>query len=497
MISLPQPRTILQLAIAAILLAVLSHARADPDLWGHVLFGRDIVAARAIPSIDSYSFTSDRPWVNHEWLAECVMYMFYAAGGTAGLVALKVLLLSGALVAVLTTMPRTVDAMSRDFLLGLVVVGITAQASHVRPQLFSIGLFACLLAALVSSSRRSGRHLVWVPLIMALWVNLHGGWIVGAGVLVMWSAVSLADSAHRHESRLLVAAAVTGCLATLVNPYGWRLWQFLGETVRLKRTDIIDWQPIFQMGGAYLLVWVLISAAGVLGWYASRERHLPSAAVILMLIGTSFRVNRLLAFLSIAVVMLMGRDITQLLFGPNRREKAVVRPSRFAIMVSLAIGLPVFAGGVAMTVRHLRCIPMDASLYPDQAAAFIVARDKLRGRMLTWFDWGEYVIWHFRGQVQVSIDGRRETVYSESLVQDHLRFYFDPESRHNLLNRWRPDYIWLPSYLPVIPELRKDGWTVLYAGANSTLLEHFAPDSPITSDRSKADVVRPRCFPAP
>ena len=74
-------RLLLRAALVTVVLAVLAHTQADPDLWGHIRFGRDIIESRAIPSLDPYSFTSDRAWVNHEWLAECVMYLAYAAGG--------------------------------------------------------------------------------------------------------------------------------------------------------------------------------------------------------------------------------------------------------------------------------------------------------------------------------------------------------------------------------------------------------------------------------
>jgi hypothetical protein len=79
---------LLRIALLAVLFAWLSHTRTDPDLWGHVRFGHDIVSTRSLPAADSYSFLADRPWINHEWLAESVMYVAYAAGGPPGLVAL-------------------------------------------------------------------------------------------------------------------------------------------------------------------------------------------------------------------------------------------------------------------------------------------------------------------------------------------------------------------------------------------------------------------------
>ncbi|PYQ88153.1 MAG: hypothetical protein DMG02_18620 [Acidobacteria bacterium] len=74
------PRLIVRLSFAFVVAAVLIPAVPDVDLWGHTLFGGDIVHSRAIPAADSYAFTSDLPWVNHEWLSEVCMYAAYALG---------------------------------------------------------------------------------------------------------------------------------------------------------------------------------------------------------------------------------------------------------------------------------------------------------------------------------------------------------------------------------------------------------------------------------
>ena len=56
---------------------------ADADLWGHLTFGRDIVASGHAVQVDRYSFTSDVPWVNHEWLAEVVFFEAYRLAGSS------------------------------------------------------------------------------------------------------------------------------------------------------------------------------------------------------------------------------------------------------------------------------------------------------------------------------------------------------------------------------------------------------------------------------
>jgi hypothetical protein len=76
-------------AVLALLLSIAAITRADPDLWGHVRFGVDILETRELPSDDPYSFTQDRPWINHEWLSELFMGAAWTIGGTPGLTLLK------------------------------------------------------------------------------------------------------------------------------------------------------------------------------------------------------------------------------------------------------------------------------------------------------------------------------------------------------------------------------------------------------------------------
>ena len=109
---------------------------------------------RASRRPDPYSFTSDRMRINHEWLAECVMYLAFAIGGGTGLVVLKMLVVLATVGLVWSELRRQqVDSATRDLLIALTVVGTFPQANHVRPQIFSIVAFAILLG----SSSRVGR----------------------------------------------------------------------------------------------------------------------------------------------------------------------------------------------------------------------------------------------------------------------------------------------------------------------------------------------------
>ena len=78
-------RTFVRCMLFLVLAIGLTGAAADADLWGHVRFGQDLLATHRVTSTDTHSFTTDRPWVNHEWLAEIAMASVFTALGPLGL----------------------------------------------------------------------------------------------------------------------------------------------------------------------------------------------------------------------------------------------------------------------------------------------------------------------------------------------------------------------------------------------------------------------------
>ena len=91
---------------------------------------------------------------------------------------------------------------------------------------------------------------------------------------------------------------------------------------------------------------------------------------------------------------------------------------------------------------------MDGEWLPEPDAVPAIKEHRLRGRMLTWFNYGEYAIWHLWPEIRVSNDGRRETVYSEAVRQAHATIYADKEGGFDALRRFNPDHVWLPDREP-------------------------------------------------
>jgi hypothetical protein len=271
--------------------------------------------------------------------------------------------------------------------------------------------------------------------------------------------------------------------------------------VGFGRAEITDWQPLYRLGTPYVAVWLLVvvaAAAGAAHAVRSGTWEPRRLAMVVMLGLAALQVNRLLAFFAIATVLCLGREITAAVHEWRRASRAPsASPPAYATTVAAVIAGVLMLGGSVAAVRNVRCVRVEAEQAEPDVAAMVVERG-LQGRLAVWFDWGEYAIWHFTPALSVSIDGRRETVFSDEVMEQHLAFYYQPSTRHAFIAETRPDHVWLPSTLPVVPALLADGWIARYSGSRSVWLTRPGLDAgaEASAPRPPSDAV-PRCFPGP
>jgi hypothetical protein len=483
---------LLSLVTLCVLTGFIAVTGADADLFGHLTFGRDIVRVHAVHASDPYSFTSDRPWVNHEWLAEAIMWICYATGGGVGLIVLKLSLAWGAGALLLEAWRRyQLTHVQQDVLLFATAFGAWPSLVTVRPQMFSVFFLAAILAVLGRFRRGQIRALAWLPVIFAVWVNLHGGWVVGAGVLALFAACSLFDPrcvpSHR---RLLFAACAAAGLATACNPYGARMLAFLVETVRPDRADITEWQPLTRLPAIALILWLVPTTVALTAVWRHRGRlPLSSIAIAVMLGIASFRVARIVSLYAVAVGFLLAPYAWSNAIVLTQPVRRTIREWRAAAVVYFLI----VSGSVALFGRR---VAMDGSWLPEPEAAAYVSTNHLRGNMLTWFNYGQYAIWHFWPAIRVSMDGRRETVFTEELREAHRRIYDNAPDAVDEVGRLDPDYVWLPVDLPVIVRLEAAGWVPLFRGSRSTILGR-AGATTAAATTPPIPIPQARAFPGP
>ena len=415
------------------------------------------------------------PWINHEWLSEVLFGAAFSVAGGTGLVALKALV-AGAAYAVLWKATAPV-ALPTRWAIALVAVAASLPLTYtVRPQLWSL-----LLLLLLATCLRRGSRLRWfAPILFVPWANLHGGWIVGLGLI----ASSAGAAGVRRDWRScaeLVGVAALSTLATLVNPYGVDLWQFIAETVRFSRADIQEWTPIWRDGLSSSLLW--LAGTGVLV-VTFRRRRAPLD--VLLVIGAfliaAALVNRLVP-LVVPMAIVLVAPFLQSNKGPTR---VPFTRSVLDLIVTMAVV-------VAVCQRSgLRgCVRVEGDWVPDPAGMTALKNAGAEGRVVTFFNWGEYAIWHLSPRLWVSFDGRRETIYSPETISTQMAIARGDRVGLAALEVMKPDYIWLPAQSHATRDwAAQHGYRIDIRTSRSFVATRG--DLPVLQPSSPSDT---RCFP--
>ncbi len=423
--------------VFAIVFIISLRSYTDPDLWGHLRFGLDAIEQRRIVQVDPYSYlTEGYRWINHEWLMEVLMGIAWIIGRDIGLIMLRVLvywLTVGLIFWRIVASERV--SFSPTLIVWLFTVSTTIGFSNtVRPQVFTFLLFACTLIIIQESERGKYRLLWLMPVIVALWVNLHGGFLAGCGVLGVWTIVHLFFNPQQWRS-VVPPVAVTA-LATLANPYGYELLRFLLETATGDRPEIIDWQPLpirSPLGGIYLAV---MSFAIWAGYISPLPRNITLMGLFGLVGIMPLVAIRHLPLMGIAFAIFMSPHVGAAWQASIGRQSRDVPIPRWLQPLPLVGSGLILLFGMGMNQWSF----ISATSVPYHATT-LLRESGFRGRLMCDFGWGQYIIWHLGPQVQVGMDGRRETVYPPDIYEEYVDFHFGVGDWDAILRRQQPDAV--------------------------------------------------------
>lgn len=421
----------------SVLFLILLRTYADHDLWGHLRFGLDMVSQRNFVFNDPYSYVTDQVvWINHEWLTEVLMAIAWTNAGSAGLIALKMLVLSATLgivffhLAWLLRLPPLHSAA----VIVLLVPGLTGFVHVVRPQLFTFLFFALTLVTVYQAESGRYRWLWLMPPVMALWMNLHGGVLAGFGILGLWTLLHVARKPDTWFAMLPPVLLSTAAL--LLTPYGPGLLLFLFETATVPRPEISDWQPlrVFSIYGMIYLMMLAISGISIVRSRRSRQWILLALFAVTALMP--FVAARHLPLMALSFSVFIGEHLIDSWL--RWRGQTTLRAPNNVWLAALPIFLSVSIVLLAPTVDRGKIFIDTASRYPHNALTLLKAGG-FQGNLATFFNWGEYIIWHAGPTIQVSIDGRRETVYSLDIYRKYLNLQHGTGDWQALLTEYPTD----------------------------------------------------------
>ncbi len=483
-----------------------AYVTADPDLWGHIHFGEALWRAGTLEHIEIYSFTAaGHAWINHEWLAELLFFGLYRLFGDGGLLFAK-LLVGLTIVLIMTIICRQRQCHPVVYAAVMVPVIISMSPGFmIRPQLFSFLCFAVYLQVVCRFISGKHNRLYLLPLLMVMWVNLHGGFLIGIVLLGAAAGLQtlafLARQAPKVTLGPLWAAFASTVLATLANPYGYNLHLFLYRSLSVER-PISEWNPVTVLDGSFLAFKILMVVFAATVIFARRKTSWWETGGLFLMMYASIRHQRHVPFFAIMAGPYLIHHGSRLL-GQIQVRWSHVRLSRgsLAMIVVFFSLLAFYQATEGLGIYRLAKwrIIVDPAVYPVAAVRFM-EQNKFKGNLLLPFEWGEYAIWKLYPACRVSIDGRFRTAYPDHVIQDHFQPLQNKDQFGVLLKKYPADLV-LAKQIPAVHTFinsSQTDWLYVYSDNLAVvLMRNSLRNKDLIAAFKAKKLVYPQAAPAP
>lgn len=383
-------------AVAAVIaLSIGIHVH---DFWWHIATGRLIMETAAIPTTDTFTYTqSGQPFFNQMWLPQILMYQLYRAGGGALVLTVHAIVISGSSAMLLAYCSRLGQRTRlAAAVMVLAVIPLSFFNWGVRPQAYALPLFVAVVIICFSAdgSSSSTKRLWLLPVLMALWVNTHGSFVIGLAtiglVAVVDGLLGWRTKTFSAATRALLAAAAASLAATLLNPAGIGIY---GYVLRLMMhpsvAEVDEWRPV-DVSDPQGLTFVTVAVAVVLLMVLpSRRPPTREAVVVTFLLALGFTASRNGVWFAIAAAPILTAQLASVL----RPEEAITAKPAVNAGMLLAIG-----GAVVLMTPWVRSSLPNAQvpLYRDTPIGAVAALDAVVPRDARIFNdlgYGSYIAW--------------------------------------------------------------------------------------------------------
>jgi hypothetical protein len=421
---------------ALVFIATAVDRNYQTDLWHHLARGRAIVTEGRLLDADRFTYTvSGQPLQDVNWGWQVLFYQLYSLGGLPLVQTANSLILAAMMALLVGLTRRRCGSLAVAVAVCVIAFFGLWQLLIIRPQTLSLLLFVALYAILEAAPRRRSLLLL-PPLVMALWVNVHGGFPIGLVLIGCYALAAGIESLGRAGLRkrpegqnssgclrnparlelwlLCLAASIA---ATLLNPYGWHVYEYVVLTSqRASGRPIDEWLP----PGLELLtgkVWVLsLVLLLVLLARSPRRPRLVDLCLLGCFLPLACGSIRMVAWWMLICTPILAAQLADLWPGLRQLDAADDRSSLgntlacTVMIVAMVLSLPVVEAFNPFLSRPGRAHRTETDL---QAIADRLTAEGHGGRIFTRFAWGEYLGWSLAPRYTVFMDGRIEIIPDE------------------------------------------------------------------------------------
>jgi hypothetical protein len=473
----------------------------DADTGWHIRSGEQMLLTHAIPRTDPFSYTRHgEPWYAWEWMYDVVIAAIHRVSGLDGVV-----LFTAAVISItFALLFRFILRRSGNLPVAAFLTLLAATAAQVhmlaRPHVLSWLLTLLWVENLCRFEDGQRSALFWLPPLMALWANVHAGFVMGlalAGVFAIgsiWKSVTAAGDGDGQKIAHLAIAFAVCLLTTLLTPYGYRLhihiYQYLSSRFLMDNIDEFM-SPNFHVSVyEYFELFIpLVMAAAAFG-----RSRLTRTGILLLLFSlyAGLYAVRTIPISAIVMSLVLGPPIT-LAISPQSDASSRTRWLRYLLhtvhgvserMTRLenqfhghVLAAVVMAASVALVLnggrvfsKQVLAAHFDERAFPVKAAQFIAQRG-IRDHLFSSDTWGAYLIYSLYPATEVYFDDRHD-FYGEAFVKEYGKAISGSRQWREPLDRYQVKWVLLPVDSPLSSVLREsqdwradydDGLAILFS----------------------------------
>ncbi len=451
--------------VYVLLLVAGNRLLADTDTLWQITVGQWILDHHAVPETDVYSFTMrGQPWISTQWLAQVLYAKAYAIAGWRG----PVVLAASAIALTFALFVRFLSRHLREsttLLFATAALLLTLPHLLARPHVLAFPLLVLWIGGLIDAADRRAAPPLALTLLLALWANLHGGFVFGLFFIAPAALDALvnADASARRALALRWAVfALVALGASCATPYGWNALLASQKILSLGAALplIVEWTPTnFGSLGPFEVCLLL----GI-GFTLLNGIKLPPVRILMLLglLHMALAQGRAAEILALAGPLVLAVPLSRQMDGALAADGPGMHAAPWrtvaAVVFALTIGT-VASGSVLHFAPRTRGMPVAA----------VTELKKLHlTRVLNDYDFGGYLI---ASGVAPFIDGRTE-LYGEKFFVDHnaASGLMEPDNLFRLLDQYNIEATFLRTQSAATKLLdHMDGWEKVYSDDIATI----------------------------
>ncbi|SRR6266568_341189 len=430
---------------------------ADGDTGYHIRAGEYILNTLSFPRHDMFSFLSPPlPWTAHEWLSEIIMAVIHRSFGMTGIVIFFGFLISFAFFLLF----KIIRSNNSNIITTTFIVLFAAAASQMhwlaRPHIFSMILMIVWYYILDLYHYQDRNYLYLFPLIMIIWVNLHGGFMGGfmlIGIYLLGNFVGClfpeGDQKEVHLKRFKMLALTTvACLAvSLVNPYGFHILLFPFKLTSAKYLmDFVSEfvSPNFHAAYVKTFELLLLFTIALLG-RSKLRLNIIETVLLLLFTHMSLYSARYIPLFAIVAAPIIARQLQTIEDQSSGRFAAFMRKRASNIAAIDAAATGYFWPFVSLILVISLAAAGKVEFKFDKkikavAAVEFLKKEKISGHMFNNDEFGDYIIYSAYPLYKVFIDGRLD-MYGVNNVKEYRKVINFEQGWEKILDKYEISWI--------------------------------------------------------